>query len=132
MTAGSKRIADDQDNWESEKPFSYSRRVCHFQLPMDHQLISRRHALKTALLGGAGFAAASRFGLLLGAEDTSAVPSVTPRLIDWEKDWDPAVGLWWKKGPGHTEGTHQYERLHALPNAAVRLHYFAMHHSLDE
>ncbi|MFZ4777741.1 MAG: hypothetical protein ACOYM3_20420 [Terrimicrobiaceae bacterium] len=96
---------------------------------MEHRFVSRRHALKTALLGGAALAAASRLGLLRAAEDT--VPSVSPRPIDWEKDWDPAVGLWWKKGPGHTEGTHQYERLHALPNAAVRLHYFAMHHALE-
>ena len=100
---------------------------------MNPPLVSRRYALKTALLGSAALVTASQFGFLRAADNTTnpSVPPLARPPIDWEKDWDPSVGLWWKKGAGHTDGTRQYDRTHCIPNAAVRLHYYASIHSLE-
>jgi hypothetical protein len=39
----------------------------------------------------------------------------------WQQYWDPAVGLWWRAGAGHTPPVKDAARVHPLPDAASRL-----------
>ena len=41
--------------------------------------------------------------------------------MDWEKNWDPDVGMWWANGPGHTQATKNLDRLHSGVTAAGNL-----------
>ena len=41
--------------------------------------------------------------------------------MDWQKDWDADVGLWWGNGPGHTQATKNLGRLHSGVTAATHL-----------
>lgn len=46
---------------------------------------------------------------------------MTSESFNWQEQWDPAVGLWWRHGAGHTPPTASLERTHPVPDAATRL-----------
>lgn len=52
--------------------------------------------------------------------------------IDWKKNYDPDVHLWWADGPGHTRDTQTLKRRHVVPAGGGALVIAAQLGQLDQ
>jgi len=52
--------------------------------------------------------------------------------LDWETNWDSAIGLWRQQGPGHCKSVSECAQVHSGPEATMRLLVAAQAECLQE